>query len=274
MPSHSLDCARNLSQLLLQLHTGRRPTAADLVGACLGQTELLHLPVLFGMRRTKNWIQLLSLGEQQRLGFARLFCRTLLQAIRFSGFAKEDVPDDRNEDAAGEGHVVLEFPEGDRGAYSGVLVRDADESKQDRQLQNQQHSINSAGVTMNLHNNNNARSRNEYHTSIKISTQKNKKPFRLLPGILAAMDESTSALDELSERRCLEGCRRLGIAMVSVTHRPQLLLYHEYLLQLKSTSSDDNSSHRENAKGPSIPSSQAQARFIKNSFYNPPEYLA
>jgi hypothetical protein len=49
----------------------------------------------------------------------------------------------------------------------------------------------------------------------------------------AIMDESTSALDEETEAKCLQRCLTRGISLVSVGHRPSLRAFHTHLLLLR-----------------------------------------
>jgi putative ATP-binding cassette transporter len=48
----------------------------------------------------------------------------------------------------------------------------------------------------------------------------------------AVCDESTSALDQPLEKRCMDMCNARGITLISVGHRPTLLLHHENVLRL------------------------------------------
>ncbi|MBD3881227.1 ABC transporter ATP-binding protein/permease [Phormidium tenue FACHB-886] len=50
----------------------------------------------------------------------------------------------------------------------------------------------------------------------------------------AILDEATSALDIENEQRLYQRIRELGITFISVGHRPSLLRYHDYVLQLQS----------------------------------------
>ena len=52
------------------------------------------------------------------------------------------------------------------------------------------------------------------------------------------MDEATSALDVAMEERCLGECRRLGVTMVSVAHRPTVVHHHQRLLAYNSKTKD------------------------------------
>merc|ERR1712188_94451 len=47
------------------------------------------------------------------------------------------------------------------------------------------------------------------------------------------MDESTSALDELLQQKCLRACIDHGMTMISVVHRPTAIPYHDQLLVFK-----------------------------------------
>jgi ABC-type uncharacterized transport system fused permease/ATPase subunit len=48
----------------------------------------------------------------------------------------------------------------------------------------------------------------------------------------AIMDESTSALDMELEHQCMTACQSMGIAMISVAHRPSLFAYHNINLHV------------------------------------------
>lgn len=48
----------------------------------------------------------------------------------------------------------------------------------------------------------------------------------------AILDESTSALDEQLEDKCMRMCVALGITCISVGHRPSLIRHHEVVLRL------------------------------------------
>jgi ABC-type uncharacterized transport system fused permease/ATPase subunit len=57
---------------------------------------------------------------------------------------------------------------------------------------------------------------------------------------VALLDEATSALDAQSERAVMELCAALDIALVSVTHRPSVLEYHQQLLYLTPQAQQQN----------------------------------
>jgi putative ATP-binding cassette transporter len=48
----------------------------------------------------------------------------------------------------------------------------------------------------------------------------------------AVLDESTSALDVANEKHLYELMKGLDITFISVGHRPTLLQYHEYVVQI------------------------------------------
>lgn len=80
---------------------------------------------------------------------------------------------------------------------------------------------------------------------------------------VAVLDESTSALDEFAEECCIQGCQSLGIRMISISHRPQMLRFHEYLLVL-----------RRNSEGPEGLESDAPltvAKFMRNPYFGEPK---
>ena len=48
----------------------------------------------------------------------------------------------------------------------------------------------------------------------------------------AILDEATSALDETNEEQLYQQLQETGIAYISVGHNPQLLKYHQQVLEI------------------------------------------
>lgn len=73
-----------------------------------------------------------------------------------------------------------------------------------------------------------------WSTVLSLGEQQRVAFARLLIGKppLAILDESSSALDLDSERRLYLELQKVGVAFVSVGHRPSLLQYHDVLLKL------------------------------------------
>ena len=56
----------------------------------------------------------------------------------------------------------------------------------------------------------------------------------------ALLDESTSALDSENEDLVYENCKKLGIIMISVSHRQSTKRFHDQMLMLHEKNGDED----------------------------------